>query len=135
MLSGQELADPVLMRIHQNIVGGSHGFHTRHCQSLNRNLCSLYSGKGYVRTIGQRSGWAWVVLVGALAVANMVIHRLLGSTINPPFFTALWFGITLSGLTPKESPTVAPWYKRAIYAVVVGTVIGWASYAEVASVR
>ncbi|MEQ1486377.1 hypothetical protein [Methyloglobulus sp.] len=85
-------------------------------------------------TIGQRSGWAWVTLVCALAIANMVIHRLLGSTINPPFFTAVWFGIVLSGLTSKESPTVAPWYKRAIYAVVLGTVMGWASYAEVSSV-
>lgn len=86
-------------------------------------------------TIGQRSGWAWVALVGALAVVNMVIHRLLGSTINPPFFTAVLFGITLSGLTPKDFPAVALWYKRAIYAVVVGTVIGWASYAELVSVR
>ena len=86
-------------------------------------------------TIGQRSGWAWVALVGALAVANMVVHRLLGSTINPPFFTAVWFGIVLSGLTPKDSPSVASWYKRAIYAVVVGTAIGWTAYAEVVSVQ
>jgi hypothetical protein len=86
-------------------------------------------------TIGQRSGWAWVAVVGALAVANMVLHRMLGSTITQPFFTAVWFGILLSGLTPKESPTVAHWYKRAIYAVVIGTVIGWASYAEVVSIQ
>lgn len=81
-------------------------------------------------SIGQRSGWAWVVLVGALAVANMIVHRLLGSTINPPFFTAVWFGITLVGLTPKDSLTVATWYRRAIYAVVVGTIIGWYAYVE-----
>ena len=86
-------------------------------------------------TIGQRSGWAWVALVGALAVANMVVHHLLGSTINPPFFTAVLFGMTLSGHTPKDSPSVAHWYKRAIYAIVVGTVIGWVSYGEVMSIR
>ena len=82
-------------------------------------------------SIGQRSGWGWVVLVGALAVANMVVHRLLGSTINPPFFTSVLFGISLAGLTPKDSPTVTTWYRRAIYAVAVGTVIGWSTYMEV----
>ena len=86
-------------------------------------------------TIGQRSGWVWVALVGMLAVANMLIHHLLGSTINPPFFTAVLFGLVLAGLTPKDSPTVAPWHKRAIYAVAVGTAIGWAVYAEVGHVR
>lgn len=84
--------------------------------------------------LGQRFGWAWVSLIGVLAVANMVVHRMLGSTINPPFFTAIWFGIALAGLTPKDSPSVALWYKRAIYAVIVGTVIGWFSYAERVSV-
>ena len=82
-------------------------------------------------SIGQRSKWGWVAFVGSLAVINMVLHRLLGSSINPPFFTALWFGITISGLTPKDSPTVTLWYKRAVYAIVLGTIIGWASYAEV----
>lgn len=86
-------------------------------------------------TIGQRVGWAWVALVGALAVANMVIHRILGSTISPPFFTAVLFGITISGLAPKDFPEVGAWYKRATYAIVVGTVIGWASYVEVGTVR
>lgn len=85
--------------------------------------------------IGQRSEWAWVVLVGTLAVANMVVHRLIGSTINPPFYTALWFGFCLAGLTPKESPKVTTWYRRAIYSTVVGTIIGWLAYVEVVSVR
>jgi hypothetical protein len=82
-------------------------------------------------TLGQRSGMVWVGLVGALAIANMVIHRMIGSTINPPFFTAVLFGIALSGLTPKDSVTVSPWLKRAAYAVAIGTIIGWTSFAEV----
>jgi len=86
------------------------------------------------KTIGQRSGWTWVALVGALAIANMLVHQLLASTITPPFFTAVLFSIVLAGLTPKESPSVTLWNKRAIYAVIVGTVIGWASYVEVRSV-
>lgn len=85
-------------------------------------------------SIGQRSKWGWVVFVGGLAISNMLAHRALGSSINPPFFTALWFGITLAGLTPKDSPNVNPWLKRAIYAIVFGTIIGWASYAEIDTV-
>jgi hypothetical protein len=81
--------------------------------------------------IGQRSKWGWVAFVGGLALANMLLYRLLGSSINPPFFTALLFGVTIAGLTPKDSPTMSVWYKRAIYAIVLGTLIGWASYAEV----
>ncbi len=79
------------------------------------------------------SGWPWVVFVGVLAVANMLLHRILGSSINPPFFTAVWFAITLAGLPPKESPTVLPLHKRAIFAIVVGTVVGCASYVDVVS--
>ena len=86
-------------------------------------------------SIGQRSGWGWVALVGALAVANMAAHRLLGSTINPPFFTAVLFGISLAGLTPQDSLTVTTWYKRAIYSVIVGTVIGWFTYMEFVPAR
>ncbi len=86
-------------------------------------------------SIGQHSGWAWVAFVGVLAIANMLVHRLLGSTINPPFFTALWFAMTLAGLTPKDSPKVTTWFRRAIYAVAVGTLIGWFLYVEVHHVR
>ena len=86
-------------------------------------------------TIGQRFGWAWVALVGVLAVTNMLVHNLLGSTITPPLFTAILFGIVLAGLTPKDSPAVSPWFKRAIYAVVVGTFVGWVSYGEVLTVQ
>lgn len=78
--------------------------------------------------------WTWVATVGVLAVSNMVIHRLIGSTINPPFFTAVFLGVTLSGLSPKDSEQVDPWIKRAIFAVVIGTVIGWASYASLVSI-
>jgi hypothetical protein len=45
------------------------------------------------------------------------------------------FGLTISGLAPKDFPEVGAWYKRATYAIVVGTVIGWASYVEVGTVR
>lgn len=69
--------------------------------------------------------------MGGLALTNMLIYRLFGSSINPPFFTAVWFAITLLGLAPKESPTVSLWYKRGFYAIVLGTIVGWASYAEV----
>jgi hypothetical protein len=67
--------------------------------------------------IGTRSKWLWVAMVGAHAASNMLIHRVVGSTINLPFFTAVFLGITLSGLTPKESERVDPWIKRAIIAV------------------
>src|SRR2546428_8623960 len=83
----------------------------------------------------QRSGWLWVAFVGALAVMNMVFHRAIGSSINPPFYTAVWFAITLAGLTPKDSPAIASWYRKAIYSVVVGTIIGWAFYGEVVPAR
>lgn len=73
-------------------------------------------------------------LVGALVIVNMVVHRFLGSSIDPPFFSAFWFAITLGGLMPKDAYAVASWHKRAIYAVVVGTIIGWISYIEVISV-
>lgn len=89
--------------------------------------------KTYSRLV-RRSGWAWVAFVGFLAIVNMLIHRIIGSSINPPFFTAVLFATTLVGLTPKEDATLNPWHKRAIYAVIVGTVIGWASYAEVVNV-
>lgn len=84
--------------------------------------------------LGQRSKLGWLVFVGSLALANMLLHRLLGSSINPPFFTALLFGVTIAGLTPKNSPTMSIWSKRAIYAIVLGTLIGWASYAEFLSI-
>jgi uncharacterized membrane protein len=81
----------------------------------------------------KKSGWIWVAFVTVLAVLNMLVHRIIGSTINPPFYTAVWFAITLAGLTPRESPAVAPWHRRAIYGVVVGTIIGWGFYVEVVS--
>ncbi len=97
-------------------------------------LLFTIANKSYA-TLGQRSQWSWVALIGALAVANMVLHRLIGSTINPPFFTAFCFGVLLAGMSPKESIQVSPWIKRAIYAVVIGTGLGWLSYAEVHTAR
>lgn len=84
--------------------------------------------------IGTKSKWLWVAMVGALAVSNMLVHRVLGSTITPPFFTAVFLGVTLLGLAPKKSKQVDPWIKRAIYALVAGTILGWASYASVGSI-
>lgn len=82
-----------------------------------------------------RSGWLWVTLSAALAVANMLIHRfVLDNSINPPFFTAVLFAMTLAGLTPKEASVVEQWHKRGIYGVVVGTLLGWASYAQMVSI-
>ena len=83
----------------------------------------------------RRSGWAWVALVAVLAVSNMLVHRSIGSTINPPFFTAVWLCLLLAGLTPKNEAKVSPWYLRAIYGVIAGTLLGWMAYAEIGSVR
>lgn len=87
-----------------------------------------------------RSGWAWVALVGVLAIANMLVHRALGSSINPPFFTAVLFAITLLGLAPDDSvaegtvSSVSRWHKRGVVAVAICTAIGWLSYASVSRV-
>lgn len=82
-----------------------------------------------------RSGWLWVGLAVALALTNMLIHRfVLANSINPPFFTAVLFAMTLAGLTPKEASAVEHWHKRGIYGVVFGTLLGWASYAQIVSV-
>lgn len=78
----------------------------------------------------ENSKWGWIIFVGFIAVTNMLVHRFIGSSINPPFFTAVWTCITVVGLTPRESNEVSPWLKRAIYAIIIGTLIGWLSYAE-----
>lgn len=83
------------------------------------------------------AGWTWVALVVVLSVANMILHRLLGNSINPPFFTAVLFGVTLLGLAPDETVaegTVSEgsrWFRRGALAVVGGTVLGWLSYIEI----
>lgn len=82
-----------------------------------------------------KSGWVWVVFVAILALANMLVHRWIGSTINPPFYTSILFAITLMGLTPEktiregQSSENSRWLKRGTVAVVVGTAIGWLSFA------
>ena len=82
-------------------------------------------------------GWGWVVLVALLALSNMLLHRWFGSTINPPFFTAILFGVTLIGIAPDKSVVegkvseASRWFRRGIAAVAIGTVLGWFSYAEV----
>ncbi len=82
-----------------------------------------------------RAGWMWVALVFLLGLANMVVHRLIGSTINPPFFTAVVFAVTLMGMSasPPGTPDseVPPWHRRAVVGLVIGTVIGWLAFAEV----
>ena len=86
------------------------------------------------------AGWGWVALLGALAIGNMLMHRWIGSTVNPPFFTALLFGMSLVGISPQPSPDagqVSPtsrWFRRGIAAVAIGTALGWLSYAEVVTV-
>ena len=102
-------------------------------QSFGRSLCSLYSCEDYLRIY-----WStfWLGMGGIGRRSRGCQHgRVLVSTINPPFFTSVLFGISLGGLTPKDSPTVTTWYRRAIYAVAIGTVIGWFTYMEAASVR
>jgi hypothetical protein len=83
--------------------------------------------------IGGHSKWGWVIFVGGLAVLNMLIHRVIGSSINPPFNTAVLFGVTIFGLAPRNQAEEALWFKRAIYAIAFGTILGWASYAEIVS--
>jgi hypothetical protein len=87
-----------------------------------------------------RAGWVWVALVGVLAIGNMLVHRAIGSSINPPFFTAVLFAMTLMGLAPDNSVvegTVSSgsrWYKRGAIAVAICTAIGWLAYASVSRV-
>jgi hypothetical protein len=82
-------------------------------------------------------GWRWVLFVGALALGNMLLHRWLGSTINPPFFTAVLFAVTLVGLVQEQSvvegeiSAKSPWLRRGLFALVIGTALGWVSYVEV----
>jgi hypothetical protein len=84
-----------------------------------------------------RAGWVWVSLIVVLSVANMLLHRWLGSSINPPFFTAVLFGVTLLGLAPDETVLEGKvsegshWFRRGAIAVVFGTVLGWLSYIEI----
>lgn len=89
-----------------------------------------------IARLSHRPNWSWVVFVGALALANMLIHRFVGSSINPPFFTSVFFAITLSGLSPADTPlSETPWLKRSIIAIGVGTFIGWLSFAEVVTAQ
>ena len=89
-----------------------------------------------IARVTQKANWKWVLIVGTLALGNMIIHRLLGSSINPPFFTAVFLGISLSGLSPADTPlSETPWLKRAIIALVIGTAIGWLSFAKIITVQ
>ena len=61
--------------------------------------------RGTYEPLVRRSGWLWVGLLFLLAVASMLIHRFMGNTINPPFYTALLFCMVLAGLSPKSAPS------------------------------
>jgi MFS superfamily sulfate permease-like transporter len=61
---------------------------------------------------------------------DMPVHRLLGNSVNPPFWTAILFLIPVAALSGAES-WAKPWPKRAVVAIIVGTVLGWFFYAEV----
>jgi hypothetical protein len=74
-----------------------------------------------------RFGWLWVLLVGFLALSNMVFHRLLGSTVDSPFCTALLFAIPMGELSRAE-PWSQPWPERGVDAIVAGTILGWFSW-------
>jgi hypothetical protein len=84
-----------------------------------------------------RAGWLWVMIAVLLALANMFGHRWLGSSINPPFFTAVLLAVTLFGLGPSETKIVgnatgaSKWSRRGAGGVVAGTLLGWMAYAEV----
>lgn len=73
---------------------------------------------------------AWVATVIFLALLNMLIHRLLGSTINPPFFAALLFASALYG-QPTYSQKAKKW---GLAALAAGTVLGWVTYIQSGSV-
>lgn len=76
-------------------------------------------------------GWSWVVFVGCLSLANMLIHRWLFGHISPPVYTAVFFGMTLMGLYEADDGASKMWCKRGVYAVVAGTLIGWVFYGEI----
>lgn len=84
-----------------------------------------------------RAGWLWVTIVAGLAFTNMLVHRWLGSTINPPFYTSILFAITLIGLAPDntvvegEASHGSLWFRRGAIAVAVGTILGWLSFVSV----
>lgn len=87
-----------------------------------------------------KAGWVWVILVAALTLANMFVHRWIGSTINPPFYTAVLFAMTLFGMAPDDTVVEGQasqgsrWFKRGAIAVAIGTAIGWLAFASVSHV-
>ena len=85
--------------------------------------------------VGRHSRWSWVALIGLLAIGNMAAHRFVGSSINPPFFTAVLFGITIYGLSSQDGSSESIWHKRAVYAIAIGTIIGWSLYAELVNME
>ena len=70
-------------------------------QSFGRNLCSLYSGDDYLRIYLLTFWRGWVALVGALAVANMVVRWSALSTLH---FSLLFFSGSLLVVLPQRIP-------------------------------
>jgi hypothetical protein len=93
----------------------------------------------YARMV-PRAGWAWVALVSVLAIGNMLVQKWLGSSINPPFFTAVLFAMTLMGLAPDNTVTEGAvsegsrWFKRGAIAVAIFTAVGWLAYGTISRV-
>lgn len=87
-----------------------------------------------MQLVGRNHGWIWVGSVFLLATLNMVMHRVLGTTVNPPFYAAIWFCVTLGGIDSPIQDEPFPWPKRGIYAAILGTILGWLCFARVVEI-
>ena len=87
------------------------------------------------RTLVPESGGVWLGLIFTLSVANMAVHKwLLSGQIDLPFYTALLFGMSLTGLYASDDQVSKTWCKRAAYAVAFGSLLGWTFFAEIRTV-
>lgn len=65
-------------------------------------------------------------ILGLLACAAMLGHRVLGHGVTLPFYTVLLFAFTISGMIEKGRSL-----KPVILPIVIGTALGWLAFAQV----